>query len=305
MDHIDHDAGLGLEAPPSAPMHITAMAPWFGGKRTMAPVIVRELGLHRCFWEPAVGGCSILPSKPKCSHETVNDLHGDMTNLLRVVQDDELGPALFERLLRTTCSDAILADCDAVIRGADYDGPPSAERAFAFYAVCWMGRNGEMGLKKNERGRQVAVRWSGNGGSPGMRFKHAVESLPAWWDRLRGVTVVRRDLFEVLGDIRDEDGTAVYLDPPYLKKSDQYLYDFENNGGGMFPDDHQRMADAVSRFKKARVVVSYYAHPRLRALYPPERWTTVDCSRAKHMSNASEGSGTAPEVLLVNGPSLG
>lgn len=287
-------------------MKITAAAPWFGGKRTLAPRIVVELGQHRCYWEPAVGGCAIVAHKPKCGHETLNDLHGDMTNLLRVMSDDELAPRLFDRLLRTACSDAMLSDCDGKIRGADYSGTaPDLDRAFAFYVVAWMGRNGEMGLKKNERGRQVALRWGGNGGSPGMRFKHAVDSLPAWWERLRGVTIIRRDLFQVIAEIRDEEGTAIYLDPPYLAKSDEYRYDFENTGGeGLHQDDHERLAELLARFRKARVVVSYYAHPRLAALYPSPRWTVVDCTRAKHMSNVSTESGSAPEVLIVNGPSF-
>lgn len=289
----------------SEEMKIRAMSGWYGGKRTLAPTIAEELGEHNCFWEGMVGGCAILPAKKKASHETLNDLHGDMVNLLRVAADDELAPKLFERCLRTVCSDAILADCDEVICRGDYKGPIDVDRAFAFYVVSWMGRNGEMGLKKNERGRQVAVRWSGNGGSAGMRFKHAVDSLPAWFERLRGVMVVQRDVMDLLEDIRDEKGTAIYLDPPYLKKSDHYLYDFENNDGGLLQDDHARMAELAGRFKKARVVISYYQHPRLKDLYPDGKWTIIDCSRAKHMSNVSAGSGVAPEVLIVNGPSYG
>jgi DNA adenine methylase len=286
-------------------MKIRALAPWFGGKRTLAPRIVAELGKHSCYWEPCVGGCAVLPAKPKCSHETINDLHGDMTNLLRVVQHDDLGPALFERLLRTVCSDEALAATDAIVRGGDFAGSePNVDRAFAFYVTAWMGRNGEMGLAKAGRGRQIAVRWAGNGGSPAMRFKHAVDSVPAWWERLRGVTVLRRDLFDVLSEIRDDQNTAIYLDPPYLEKSDRYQYDFENTGGGgLLADDHERMAEACARFRKARVVISYYAHPRLAALYPLARWTVVDCARAKHMSNVSADGGQAPEVLIVNGPS--
>lgn len=286
-------------------MKIFSMSPWFGNKRTLARRIVAELGVHRCYWEVAVGGCAILPRKPRVGHETLNDLHGDMTNLLRVVADDVLSARLFDRLSRTICSDTMLADADAVIRGGDYGGKELClDRAYAFYVVSWMGRNGEMGLVKGERGRQISVRWAGNGGSPGMRFKHAVDSLPAWWERLRGVTVIRRDLFAVLREIRDEDGTVIYIDPPYVEKSDEYQYDFSNFGGGLLSDDHDRLAEESGRFKRARVVVSYYAHPRLAELYPASRWTLVDCAMAKNMSNVSASDGMAPEVLLVNGPSL-
>lgn len=283
-------------------MKIGALAPWFGGKRTLAPEIIRELGPHSSFWEPMVGGFALILNKPRASHETVNDLHGDVINLARVVQDDDAGPWLFERLQRTVLAEPFLAECDWQVR---YSEPPDTVdpgRAYAFFVSSWGGRNGECGLEKSERGRTVAVRWSASGGAAGVRFKAAVDSIPAWWERLRSVLILRRDAFEVIEQIKDDAKTAIYLDPPYLEKSDRYLHDFENNGGnGLMPDDHQRLADSLSRFRRARVVVSYYAHPRLAALYPG--WTVIDCSRAKNLSGQSGGASVAPEVLIVNGPS--
>lgn len=34
----------------AAPMTIRSLAPWFGGKRTLAPRIVAELGTHTQYW---------------------------------------------------------------------------------------------------------------------------------------------------------------------------------------------------------------------------------------------------------------
>src|ERR1044072_5384193 len=36
-------------------MKISALAPWYGSKRTLAPEIVRQLGEHRAYWEPFCG----------------------------------------------------------------------------------------------------------------------------------------------------------------------------------------------------------------------------------------------------------
>lgn len=36
-------------------MKIKALAPWFGAKRNLAPVIVGLLGEHRIYWEPFCG----------------------------------------------------------------------------------------------------------------------------------------------------------------------------------------------------------------------------------------------------------
>lgn len=39
----------------AATMKISAIAPWFGSKRTLAPRIVEVLGEHRAYWEPFCG----------------------------------------------------------------------------------------------------------------------------------------------------------------------------------------------------------------------------------------------------------
>jgi DNA adenine methylase len=40
-------------------MPIKAIAPWFGGKRTLAPRITAELGAHRAYWEPFCGSMAV------------------------------------------------------------------------------------------------------------------------------------------------------------------------------------------------------------------------------------------------------
>ena len=85
-------------------------------------------------------------------------------------------------------------------------------------------------------------------------------------------------------------GTVVYDDT-----SGEVLHDFTEA-------DHKRLARALARFRRARVVVSYYEDPQLAALYPG--WTNLDCSRTKSLSvQGQRGSKAekAPEVLLVNG----
>jgi DNA adenine methylase len=60
---------------------ITALAPWFGSKRTMASDIVEALGPHSVYWEPFCGSMAVLLCKNACSVEVVNDLHDDVINL--------------------------------------------------------------------------------------------------------------------------------------------------------------------------------------------------------------------------------
>ena len=292
---------------------IKALAPWFGSKRTLAPKIVQELGPHSSYWEPFCGSMAILLSKPRARAENVNDLHGDLINLARVVQDGTLGPRFYRRARRILFHEEFLRDArDEMLALRDWDGELSVARALTFLVFSWMGRNGSAGLPVTERGGNVCVRWSSSGGEPGTRWLSVVESIPAWRRRLRGVTILKRDGFEVVAKIRDEPKVVIYVDPPYLAKSDAYRHDFKTCEPGSLlagaQDDHARLAEALSRFERARVVVSYYEHPRLAELYPSSSWTKRDVPTRKYLANATGARRTntehvAPEVLLINGPS--
>ncbi len=275
-------------------MKIGALAPWFGGKRTMAEVIIRELGEHSAYWEPFCGGMSVLLAKPQATTETVNDLHGDLINLARMVQGRDTGPALYRRLRRVVLHEHVLSESWAALASAT----DPLDRAFHYFVASWSGRNGFAGTKNVVGTKGIAVRYTTGGGQGGKRIGSAVESIPAWRRRMRRLVILSRDALDVIAKIDDAPRIAIYCDPPYLAKDADYQHDFT-------ADTHTALAAALSRFKKTRVVVSYYAHPRLAELYPG--WTVVDCAMNKGIHNAGKRGGTgklAPEVLLINGPSL-
>jgi DNA adenine methylase len=289
-------------------MKITGLVPWFGSKRTLAPLIARELGSHQAYWEPFCGSCAVLFAKPPCAQETVNDLHGDLVNLAMVLASDRWR-SLYKGLSRVLYAEPVF---DAAKRRCTLDeavAPPESpshvcrlhvERAYWYVLMSWMGRNGTAGTKPVNL--SMATRWTANGGSGATRLAAAIDSMPAWHERLRHVMILRRDAFELVERIDDASGTALYVDPPYLKETrgdhggSRYEHDFADA-------DHERLAQALRRFRRARVVVSYYDHPRVRELYPD--WTVVRCDRHKHLAAQSRRGSTreeAPEILLINGP---
>jgi site-specific DNA-adenine methylase len=108
------------------------------------------------------------------------------------------------------------------------------------------------------------------------------------------VTILHRDAFELLEKIRDEKGTSIYIDPPYLVKGAKYIHDFTC-------DDHVRLAETLSRFLQARIVVSYYDDPRLQDHYPGWAKHCIDVPKSTaHQNKRGANKARATEVLLVN-----
>ena len=292
---------------------LTALLPWFGSKRTMAPEIVRQLGPHNYYFEPCAGSMAVLFAKPVSSHELVCDLHGGLTNLALCVQDSVLAAELFNRLQLVLYSDSVYARSCAWLADNEPvqlldESIPEVDWAYHYFLASWMGRNGVAGTARVNY--QIATRWTQGGGSGPLRFRHAVDSIPAWCERLKNVHILRRNMFDVLPKIVDAPGVAIYCDPPYLDEtvapSSRYLHGLTLEGeDNKKVKPHERLAQELGRFRTARVVVSYYDAPVLKELYPPPQWSHLDCSRHKNLHTQNKRGASrkeAPEVLLVNGP---
>lgn len=275
-------------------MKIKSIVPWFGSKRTLAPQIVEIIGSHRVYWEPFCGSMAVLMLKPACEMETVNDLHGDLINLARVIQDKDLGFQLYDKLSRTLYAEQLWRESkERWISGTN--GEPDINRAYDYFVVSWMGINGVSGTARCNY--QFALRWCAGGGQGAKRWRSVMDSMPAWHKRLQNVVIIQRDAFEILDNIKDERGVVIYCDPPYFDKSDKYIHDFT-------AEQHEQLARSLRRFNKARVVVSYYDTPKLKSLY--EGFNRIELARSSQsLRNATRGEKKKPrkqqvEILLLN-----
>lgn len=288
---------------------IGAIAPWFGGKRTMADDVVCELGKHTQYFEPFCGAMAVLFAKQPSQKETVNDLHGDLINLAEIIQFETTAEILYDRLQRTLFCEDILDQAKSHLEAVPANDLRSRiDRAYWYFIASWMGRNGTAGTARLDY--QMAVRWTKGGGSPTVRFKNAMESLPNWHRRLSNVVILSRDAFKIMDRFEDVAGTAIYVDPPYCDET-RSKGSIKNGRGGKYLHefdhltDHDRLAEILRGYRKARVVVSYYDCERIRELY--SGWTFIDHTRQKHL-HAQNGRGSrpkkAPELLIMNGPSF-
>jgi len=271
-------------------MKIKALAPWFGAKRNLAPRIVELLGKHSVYWEPFCGSMAVLLAKPTCRMETVNDLHHDLINLARVIQDRPRCLELYKRLRRVLMHEDFVTEANKVVYEKEF--VPTVERAFWYFLHSWIGRNGNAGCK--DHNQKFCRRFTSGGGTPEKRLQSTIESIPAWRRRIRRLCILNMDAFELIKRIEDGTNVAIYVDPPYFKASDKYKHDFKD-------EDHERLAELLHRFKNATVVLSYYDHPKLDELYPDFSKEKIEVAKAlAHQGARGKNKTKAVEVLLSN-----
>lgn len=271
-------------------MRINALAQWFGGNRMLAESVGAALGtLHWC-GVPFVGGCPELPHI-RTRAGVANDLHRHVINLARVVRDDVLVEQLIHRLDGMLFHPEELAEAQQRCRECEQLGqaasPPDIEWAADYFAACWLGRGGHAG-RRGEFDQSLSLRWTSNGGDSAVRFRSAIQSLRDWHRALRNWSFSCIDAFEFIDRVRDADGHGLYVDAPWPDAGDDYRHVFTL-------EQQARLAEALAKFARTRVVVRYGDHPLIRELYPEPRWTWLE-QTSRNQRNAA-----IAEVLIVNG----
>lgn len=174
---------------------------YWGGKQTLAPLIVSNIPEHTTYVEPFFGGGAVFFQKPKSKVEIINDLNQFVVNFYEQVQQN------FQEL-----QSLIQATLHSRRRWADamvmYGHPhlfSNVERAWAFYVLTNQGYAGKIGS------------W-GFGTTTNCSEKKAKNSRENFSEeyaiRLSQVQVECRDALKII-ETRDKASTFFYLDPPY------------------------------------------------------------------------------------------
>ena len=271
-------------------MKIKAIAPWFGSNRMLASRFCREL--DGCNWVgvPFAGGMSEL-AYIHARTIVVNDIHRHVINLARVVAEPELRTPMLRELSRKPFHpdelDAAQERCKACTPG----DAPDIEAATDYFVCVWMGRSHIAGGNDEFHGR-TSTRWNASGGDSVVRYRSAIKGMVAWSRIMRRCTF-RTDeaIEEFLPRCEDTVGHGLYCDPPFPGPGARYKHT-------LTIEQHESLADVLSRFKSTRVVCRFYDHPLVRRLYPSGVW------QWHSLTGRTQANTVGAEVLLINGPSL-
>lgn len=268
-----------------------ALAPWFGGARRVAGLVGEALRGLKWVGVPFCGGLSEL-AEIRASCIVANDLHRHIVHLARCVADPDLCRGLMRRVTRVPFHPEILESAQELCRsrvvpnGSAWD----LDLAAAYFVCSWMGRSGRAGLN-NEFDSKIATRWNTNGGGSNVRYRSAVRSLAAWSRILRAVDFRCMCAFDFLGKCDDRAEHGVYCDPPWPDDGDGYAHRFGEH-------EQRKLAEVLSRFERARIVVRYGEHPLIRELYPESSWQWLPVAGRNQRNNLT------PEVLIVRRPAV-
>jgi DNA adenine methylase len=207
-------------------MTTTALAPWFGSNRMLAPIVGKEL--RGCKWVgvPFAGGMSEL-AHIKASTIVVSDLHRHVINLARTVQQSDFRGLLIDELNDTPFHPDALAQRSG--RGQSIEAKtskpqmPNVTWAYNYFVACWMGRSHKAGIDDEFNGG-LSIRWNANGGDSNKRYRSAVASLDAWGEIMRRCNFSVLDCFEFLDRCEDSEGHGIYCDPPFPGPGDRYKH---------------------------------------------------------------------------------
>lgn len=214
---------------------------YYGGKWNSAQWIISYFPDHEIYCEPFAGGASVLLQKERSKREILNDLDGEIVNLLKVMRD-RYG-SLEKKLILTPHSRVEFIK-------AYRDTKEPIERARRTLIKSYFGigdshaqRNGMRSSKTSNT--CVAKSW--------MNW---VDNAWELADRLRGVTIENLPYANVIEKYASPQ-TLFYMDPPYVKdtRNDRhgYRHDFDD-------EDHRTLIDVLER-RDLMVVLSGYDHP--------------------------------------------
>lgn len=216
---------------------------------------------------PFVGGASILPFI-KARSLVCNDLNDLAINFYFVASSPYL-KSLSELCRRTLSHPKELDVAKQYLMTGD-----SIQKAWAYWAICWLGRKGKGGTKGDVK--NPSVRFSPNGGTNASRIMAAAEDLYKWATHFKRCEWLSKDFREVIPKVHDMGNCGIYIDAPWWGAGSAYIHHFT-------PKDHLDLRDLISKFKFARVVVRYDNCPEVRDLY--KRFNVVKQTSARNQSN--------------------
>jgi DNA adenine methylase len=237
---------------------------WFGSDSEVAADLAALLDRCKHVTIPFVGGASILPHL-KARAIVANDQHAQAINFYKCIAG-VFGEESKQRTIQM-CEASLSHPMELAYAGEMLSSRTFSDRAWGFWATCWIGRKGKGGTKGGVE--LPSVRWTAAGGTNASRIKAAAADLHAWAKEFERCEWQQLDFRLILAKVKDRADCGLYCDAPWIGAGDDYLHGFTEQ-------DHSDLATMLGRFEQAAIVVRYGDHPLVRELYAD--WNIIEAS---------------------------
>lgn len=193
---------------------------WLGGKRYLRKELVKMMPTHKNYIEVFAGALWVLLEKEPSKLEIFNDIHGDLINFYRVIQDKDKYKELINKIYFTPSSRELFDEYDKNLFLGDYKD--DVERAFYFYYILKLTFGGNIHRKK----RTFAIHKDGRKLINRDKF---IDEFIQLHERLKHCYIESKDYKYIL-ERYDSKESLFFCDPPYLGSTeDLYSKGFDEN----------------------------------------------------------------------------
>ncbi len=245
--------------------NLTQPLKWHGGKYYLRKWIVGLMPPHLHYVEPFFGGGGILLARDprrdwmstdgkkltaalNGSSEVANDIHGELINFWRVLQNPEDFHAFSQRMALTPFSEAEFDEALRQSQNVDPDAT-AVQRAVHFFILARQSRQGLMRdfatLSRNRTRSRMNEQVSA--------WLNVVEGLADVHERLRNVVILNQSATDV---IRRQDGpnTLFYCDPPYVHETRSTTGEYAHE---MTEQQHGELLDVLASIQGKFMLSGY------------------------------------------------
>jgi len=254
---------------------------YYGGKQTLAPLIVSLIPEHILYGEPFFGGGAVFFMKEPSKVEVINDTNRELINFYHVAKTrfNDL-----QALIQLTLHSRDAHRSAEVI----YHNPQlfdEVKRAWAVWTLCAMGfsakMDGPFGFDKqgNRTSKLIATKRE--------NFDER------YVDRLRQVQIECADALYVIQS-RDHKDAFFYCDPPYIGSNMGHYK-------GYTEDDFEGLLEMLSQIE-GKFLLSSYPSEMLDAFTKEMGWNTIKKELFVSVNMKSGNPKRKTEVMTANYP---
>lgn len=210
---------------------------YYGGKQSMASLILSLIPDHKLYCEPFLGGAAIFFAKQRSEVEVINDINREVVNFYKVCRLDF--DALNKLIQATPHSRMMHRQARYILKSRAKRN--KLNRAWAFWVQTNMSFGSVIfgGYSYDRQTNKIIKKFVNK------KFKFTSEIR----ERLKGVSIECNDALQVIQS-HDTRNSFFYLDPPYFN-ADMGHY------GGYTEKDFTNLLELLSKIKGQFLLSSY------------------------------------------------